>query len=115
MIMFVVDRLRKYAHFKSMSHPYTAATVARVFLDNIFKLHNFSLTIVSDRDQVFTRQFWGELFRISATKLLLSSAYHPQMDEKTETVNKGLQGYLRSFSGDRPRDWSKWLSFAEYA
>ena len=30
-------------------------------------------------------------------------------------MNKSLEGYLRCFSGDRPRDWSKWLALAEYA
>lgn len=36
--MVVVDRLSKYAHFIFLSHPYTASSVARVFLDQIFKL-----------------------------------------------------------------------------
>lgn len=53
-IMVVVDRLSKYVHFMSLSHLYTAITVAMVFLDNIFNLHGFPLTIVSDRDPMFT-------------------------------------------------------------
>ena len=54
MIMVVIDRLSKYAHFLSFSHPYTTTTVAKVFLNNIFKLYGFPLTTVSDRDPVFT-------------------------------------------------------------
>lgn len=95
-----------FAHFMSLSHPYTATTVVRVFLDTIFKLHSFPLTIVSDKDPVFTNQFWRELFKMSGTKLILSSGYHPQTDGKIEIVNKGLEGYLRSFSRDRPHDWA---------
>jgi hypothetical protein len=30
-------------------------------------------------------------------------------------MNKGMEGYLRSFTGDHPRDWLKWLSLAEWA
>jgi hypothetical protein len=34
-VLTVVDRFSKYAHFVSLAHPYTATTVARVFFDSI--------------------------------------------------------------------------------
>ncbi|OIT19786.1 hypothetical protein A4A49_52345 [Nicotiana attenuata] len=49
-IMVVVDKLSKYAHFLALKHPYTAQTVARAFSDNIVKLHGFPEAITSDRD-----------------------------------------------------------------
>lgn len=57
-IFVVVDRFSKVAHFMAISHPYTAAKVAQVFLDNIYKLHGMPSSIVSDRDPVFTSIFW---------------------------------------------------------
>jgi hypothetical protein len=30
-------------------------------------------------------------------------------------MNKGLEGYIRSFKGDRPKDWLRWLPLAEWA
>jgi hypothetical protein len=30
-------------------------------------------------------------------------------------MNKSLEGYLRSFTGDRPKDWLRWLPLAEWA
>jgi hypothetical protein len=53
-ILTVVDRFSKYAHFIAMSHPYNAATVARAFFEGIIRLHGFPSSIVSDRDPVFT-------------------------------------------------------------
>lgn len=53
-IMVVVDRLTKAAHFIALSHPYTASDVAQAFLDNIYKLHGLPATIISDRDPIFT-------------------------------------------------------------
>jgi transposase InsO family protein len=113
-IMVVIDRLSKYAHFIPLTHPYTARTVAQLFLDQIFKLYGLPKSIVSDQDKIFTSNFWKELFRLSGTDLLLSSAYHPQTNGQTEIVNKGLEGYLKSFTGDRLKDWLKWLSLAEW-
>ncbi|XP_071917199.1 uncharacterized protein [Coffea arabica] len=38
-ILVVVDRLSKYAHFMALAHPYSVITVAQVFMDIAFKLH----------------------------------------------------------------------------
>lgn len=73
----VVDRLSKYAHFMALSHPYSASTVAQVFLDNVFKLHGMPTSIVSDRDALFISHFWNEFFKLQGTTLNMSSAYHP--------------------------------------
>lgn len=113
-IFVVVDRLSKYSHFMPITHPYIALIVARVFMDNVFKLHGLPLTIVSDQDPVFTSNFWREMFRLCGTYLLLSTAYHPQMDGQTESMNKVLECYLGCFSSDRPKDWAKWLPLPEY-
>lgn len=56
-LYIVVDRLTKYAHFIPLSHPYTAASVAKLFINQVFKLHGMSASIVTDRDVVFTSSF----------------------------------------------------------
>ena len=113
-ILVVVDRLTKYAHFIGLKHPYTASTVAQNYIDYVFKLHGLPNIIVSDRDAVFTSQFWKELFRIQGVDLRMFTAYHPQTDGQTEAVNRGLKTYLRCMAGEQPKSWAKWLSLAEW-
>jgi hypothetical protein len=76
-ILVVVDRLTKYAHFVAIKHPYTTADIAQVFMDRIVKLHGLPQSIVSDRDTVFVSTFWKELFKLYKVKLNMSTAYHP--------------------------------------
>ena len=90
-IMVVVDRLTKFVYFMTLSHPYTASKVATVFMKEIFRLHGMPQSIVSDRDVVFSSKFWQELFRLQGSTLTMSSAYHPQIDGKTEVVNRSLE------------------------
>jgi hypothetical protein len=57
-ILVVVYRLSKYAHFLALSHPYTAQDVVNVYMDNIYKLHGLLKVIVTDRDPIFTSFVW---------------------------------------------------------
>ena len=57
-IMVIVDRLTKYAHFFALSHPFKASTVATAFMEIIQKLHGNSNIIVSDKDPIFIGNFW---------------------------------------------------------
>jgi hypothetical protein len=52
--------------------------------------------------------------RLTGTKLFMSSAFHPQTDGQTEAANTVIVMYLRCFTGDRPRQWLRWLPWAEY-
>jgi transposase InsO family protein len=113
-IMVVVDKFSRFAHFIALRHPISAASVARAFLDHIYKLHGLPLAIISDRDRLFTSKFWQLLFKLAGTDLRMSSAYHPQTDGQTERVNQCMETYLRCFVHSCPRQWSRWLSMAEY-
>jgi hypothetical protein len=113
-IMVVVDKFTRYAHFIPLHHPFTAAKVAKAYVDNIFKLHSLPKVMVSDRDPIFTSNFWRELFSALGNELRMSSAYHPATDGQSERVNQCLEIYLRCFTHACPRSWSQWLSLAEF-
>ena len=57
-IMVVVDILTKYAHFCALSHPFKASTIATTFMETVQKVHGNPKIIVSDRDPIFTGNFW---------------------------------------------------------
>ena len=79
-ILTVVDRFSKQAHFLPLSHPYTTASVVGVFFEGVVRLHGFSTSIVSDRDPMFTGHVWCDLFKLAGVKLKMSTTFHPQIN-----------------------------------
>ncbi|KAI5343985.1 hypothetical protein L3X38_011862 [Prunus dulcis] len=114
-IFVVVDRLSKYAHFIALSHPYSAAIIAQLFVDHVFKLHGMPSSIVCDKDPVFVSGLWKEFFKLHDVALRMSSGDHPHTDGQTEVVNRCLETYLRCFVAAQPKKWLLWLSWAEFS
>jgi len=57
-IFVVVDRLKKYAHFFTISAHYITVQVTELFFREVFKLHGLPKTIISDKDIRFMGGFW---------------------------------------------------------
>jgi hypothetical protein len=112
-ILVVVDRLTKYAHFIPLSHPFIVHQVATLFMDHIHKLHGFPKVIVTDRDRIFTSKLWQEVFAALKVELHFSSSYHHERDSQIERVNQCLEQYLRSMAFKEPTKWVAWLPAAE--
>ena len=79
-IMVVVDKLSKFAHFIPVKSPCKAIDIANIFMKEIFRLHGMPKKIVSNRDTKFTSKFWKSLMAGFETKLVFTTAYHPQTD-----------------------------------
>ncbi|CAM8963108.1 unnamed protein product [Rhodiola kirilowii] len=112
-ILVVVDRLSMYSHFVPLKYPFTAHSIAAIFVKEIISLHGVPESILSDHDPLFVSILWKELFKLLGTTLKMSSAYHPQTNGQTEVINRCLEAYLRCFIADQPKSWAHWVPWAE--
>ena len=114
-IWVIIDRLTKTAHFLPVHTSYSAKKYAEVYLDQIVHLHGVSKTIISNRGAQFVAHFWEQLQASLGTKLICSSAYHPQTDGQTERVNQILEDMLRACVIQYDKNWDKCLALAEFS
>jgi len=54
----VIDKFTKYGHSLPLSHPYTTMSVAQLYLNQVYKLHDLPQMLISSRDSVFTSALW---------------------------------------------------------
>jgi len=71
--------------------------LARLFQDNIWKLHRLPESIIMDRGVQFAAGMMKELNQMLGIDTKLLMAYHPQTDGQTERMNQDLEQYLRMF------------------
>jgi hypothetical protein len=114
-IWVIIDRLTKVAHFILVRTTYGGDKLAKLYIDNILKLHGVPKSIVSDRGVQFVSKFWRSLHQALKTKLEFNSAYHPQTDGQIERVNQVLQDMLRSCVLTYSKNWEDSLAFAEFS
>ncbi|KAE8967582.1 hypothetical protein PF011_g27503 [Phytophthora fragariae] len=111
---FIMDRFSKMVHLAPVAAEVTADESAELFLDLVFRHHGLPESIVSDRDPRFTSAFWTRLFALLGTRLLMSTATHPETDGQTERVNRVVEDVLRSYATSFA-SWSSFLPMVEFA
>nr|KYP33859.1 Transposon Ty3-I Gag-Pol polyprotein [Cajanus cajan] len=113
-IFVVMDRFSKMAHFIPCHKVDDASNIAKLFFQEVVRLHGLAKTIVSDRDVKFLIHFWKTLWSRLGTKLLFSTKCHPQTDEQTEVVNRSLGTMLRTILKGNKKSWDDYLPHVEF-
>ena len=79
-IMVIIDWFTKIIQLKAMIMSISSEGIAKIYRDDIWKLHGVPKKILSDWGPQFTSKFMGELTKALETMRQLSIAYHPQTD-----------------------------------
>ncbi|KAI5348622.1 hypothetical protein L3X38_001509 [Prunus dulcis] len=114
-IWVIMDRLTKSAHFLPIKETYSLTRLAKLFVDEIVRLHGAPVSIVSDRDARFTSRFWKCLQKAMGTRLQFSTAFHPQTDGQSERTIQTLEDMLRSCVLQMKDSWDTHLALVEFA
>jgi hypothetical protein len=114
-IMVIVDRFTKYAIMLPFRRNYTAVQLAHVLKDRLIRYHGIPKSIISDRDKLFTSNYWSTLMAEIGIQRKLSTAYHPQTDGQTERTNRTMKTYLKIYSNPQQTNWVSLLPMAQLA
>jgi len=76
-IVVIVDQFMKMIRLRATTMNISSEGIAKIYRDNIWKLHGIPRKILSDRRPQFASKFMEELTKALGTKKQLSTAYHP--------------------------------------
>ena len=90
-ILVVCDRLSKITYFVATTEETLVEGLARLFRDNIWKLHGLPESMVSDRGPQFVAELMKELNKMLGIETRLSTVFHSQTDRQTKQMNQELE------------------------
>ena len=90
-ILVVCDRLFKMMHFVAITEGISVEGLARLFRDNMWRLHGLLESVVSDRGPQFAGELTKELNKMLGIRTKLSTVFHPQTDGQIDHMNQELE------------------------
>jgi len=112
LVQVIVDQYSKYTTFIHAPEKCYVNQATHLFFKHMVKYWGLPLFIVSDRDTLFTRRFWTELFKLIGSELNLSTSFY--CDGQTERVSPLLELYLRNYVSVNQKNWAKLFDVSQF-
>ncbi|SGY38977.1 BQ5605_C003g02116 [Microbotryum silenes-dioicae] len=113
-LLTVTDRLSGYVRLIPCQTTDDAATTAKRFFDGWHRYFGMPRVLISDRDKLFTSEFWKAYMDRMGTKLAMSTAFHPQTNGRSERTNRTVIQVLRTLVNRRQNDWANHIATVEF-
>ena len=114
-IMVTSCYLTKMIHLVGFKHLPTARDTATAFLNHIFKLHGFPLSIVTDRGTQFDSRLWSQLMEFFNIDHRIATTGHHRTIGQVERNNDYVETYLCCFTEQfDDLSWMDHLYLAEF-
>ena len=109
-IAVFVDKLSRMCHIVPFTKlGFTSAKFLEMLEHEVIRLHVVPEKIISDRDTLFSKNWWPQVTRDLGIKHHLSTAYHPQTDGVTEKMNDVIESALRHYVNEQGDNWDQFL------
>ena len=76
-IWVIVNRMTKFSHFLAVKTTYFVEDYARIYINEIVRLHGVLLSIISDRGLQLTSHFWKSFQKGLGAQVNLSITFCP--------------------------------------
>nr|GEW26908.1 hypothetical protein [Tanacetum cinerariifolium] len=108
-IWVIADRLTKSAHFLPMRETDPMEKFMKVYMKEVVTGHGVPVSIISDRNGIFTSLLLNALHEAFGTHLDMSTAYHLKTNGQSERTIQTMEDMLRAYVLDFVKNWDRHL------
>ena len=92
----------------------SAQVTAKLLFGGIVRHYGLPDEVLHDRDPRFTADFWTALWKAFGSKAVFSSAYHPQIDGRTECRHRTIEWAICCLLAERNLSEDSWCELLGY-
>ena len=107
--------MTKSSRFFAVKTTDSVEDYAKLYINEIMRLHEVPFSIISDRGPLLTSHFRKSFQKGLGTQVNLSTSFHPQMDGQAERTIQTEEDMLRYCVIDFKGSWDDYLSLIEFA
>ncbi len=116
-ILMMINKLIKMHHYVlcvTKKDDTSAEKTIKLLIDNVWRLHELSSIIISNRDSQFVSLVWKTVCKMLKINVKLFTAFHFETNNQSEIVNQKMRRYLRDYYNYQQNDWFEWLFMIEF-
>ena len=113
-IVVIVNWFMKMIHLRAKTMNISLEEIAKIYREDIWKLHGVPRKILSDRGPQFASKFIEEFTKALGTKRQLLITYYSQTDGQTKRINQQIGIFLWHYVNYQLDNWTDWLAAAEF-
>ena len=113
-IVVIIDQFTKMIQLKATTMSILLEEIAKIYRNDIWKLHGVPRKILSDRGPQFASRFMEEFTKVLGMERQLSTVYHPQTNGQIERINEEIGTFLWHYVNYQQDNWTDWLAAAEF-
>jgi hypothetical protein len=109
-ILMIINKFIKMHHYvlcTTKKNDTFAEKTIKLLIKHVWKLHELSSTIISNRKSQFISLVWKIVCETLKINVKLSTTFHSKTDDQSEIANQKMKRYLRNYCNYQQDDWSK--------
>ena len=114
-VQVFVDRLSRRVRLLPCHASDTSEATVRNYMDNVYPQMGLPQRLTSDRDPLFTSEFYRGVNKIMNVNLKFTSSHNPRADGQSERVVGVVTTLLRIYCGYHMNDWVDQLGQLEFS